>query len=341
LERLHLSPRRIVLVLTVALVAAAAATAVVELGPRMYAAQTTVFVSRVLPASGGVDINTSIADFQTALQLHPVDDEVSKQTGVSSKAIRAGLSVGRLGSSSAVQVSFRSTAATASSSVVTAVVHQALTTLAQQRVDAGNEAVAAARAAATGTLTSLDALNRTLNTNDVTTEYQRHSQNLINLQNQQAVSPSFALIVPIRNEQALVAKLAAAQPRFAELKAASDSAQAALASASQALTDASGRLNAAADPSILTTPVVTVVSRVPELARADGASALAAVCVLLAILVVADGRAARVDVAGTGGPRRDEQADSGGGDGTPPTDGLASDTTPMSTRKSPGAEGAA
>ncbi|HZQ57273.1 MAG TPA: hypothetical protein VFA84_04530 [Acidimicrobiales bacterium] len=297
--RQHLTLGRAALALLAACLAAALASVVVLRGHRQDTAQTTVFVTRVLPNGPNNDINTAIADFETALRLPQVDAQVSKQTGVAAGTVHDGTTVSRLGASSAVRVSYTGSGATAP--VVVAAVHAALVTLAQQQVDAATEATSAAQVAATRAADALTALDQSLNTNDIDTEYARHSDNLVSLENQQAVSPSPGLPALIASERSRVAELAAAEPQYQQLKAAYDSAQGTLATSQQALTDANSRLRAAADTTILTPPTVAPASRVAELARADGAAAAAAAVLVLGLAVVADAvadrRAARAGAA--------------------------------------------
>jgi hypothetical protein len=287
--RAHVTPLRVVIVVLVAVVAAgAAAGAVLAAARTSYTAQTTVFVTRVVPTSANGDDTVAIDDFETALRLHQVDDAVARQAHVSSAAVRNGVTLGRQGASSAVKLSYASTSPAVATAVVTSAGRAALATLAQQQVDSATEAVAVAQASATKALTALTNLNQSLSADDVEADYARHSQNLIDLQNQAAVSPSAGLTAAIQSEQALVSRLAAAIPTYVQLKAASDSAQATLASADSQLTDATGRLSAAQSTTVLTTPTVTKTSRASLLVRVGLGAAAAAALIAIALFALAD-----------------------------------------------------
>jgi hypothetical protein len=227
------------------------------------------------------------------LRLRQVDDRVASDTHVASSAVHDGVTESRLNGGSTVRLSFTDRSGTKAAAVVSAAAHEALATIAQQQLDAGTEAVNAAQASATAALTALSDLNGSVGAEDVEADYGRHSQNLINLQNQEAVTPSSGLAAAIASEQANVAKLAPAIPRYLQLKAASDSAQATLAAADQVLTAANGVVAAAQSPSVLTTPSVGRASRAGLMARVGGAGAVAAVLIVFGLFVAADRRRVR------------------------------------------------
>jgi hypothetical protein len=268
----------------------------------------------VSPTNG--DVDTSIADFETALRLRQVDDTVARQTHVSADAVHSAIAVSRLGASSAVRVSFNAASPSATSAVVVSASHAALTTLAQQQLDAGIEAVNAAQVAASKALASLSQLNQSVQADDVEADYARHSQNLITLQNEAALSPSPGLAAEVAAEQATVAKLATAVPGYLQLKSASDSAQATLATANGALTEASGLLNAAGSPSVLTQPTASRASRIGPMARIGGAAAAVALVIVFLFFVASDSlkrRRARARDAVPGDELSTPSASSGGG----------------------------
>jgi hypothetical protein len=281
--------------------------AVALIGRTRYVAQTTVFVSRVVPPTNG-DVDTSIADFETALRLRQVDDTVAGDTYVSAASVRSGIAVSRLASSSTVRVSFSSGSPSVASAVVVSAAHAALTTLAQQQLDAGIESVNAAQLTAGKALDSLSQLNQSVQADDVEADYARHSQNLITLQNQEAVSPSVGLVAEIASERAVVAKLAGAVPQYLQLKSASDSAQATLATANEVLTGASGLLNAARSPSVLTAPTTSRASRIGTMARLGGAAAAGVLVIVYALFVAADARKGGPRAAAPPAKRSDEVA---------------------------------
>jgi hypothetical protein len=270
-----------------ALVGAASAAVALSRAHTSYRAKSTVFVDRVVSPVNG-DVSVGIADFETALRLRQIADTVSQQTHVAASSITNGLSASRVGNSSTVQVSYHSPSPALASAVVVSAAHAALTTLAQQQVDSAIESVNAAQATATHALTVLSDLNQRFQVDDIEADYARESQNLINLQNQQAVTPSPGLANAIASERALVSNLAAAVPQYVQLKAASDSAQATLATSQQSLTQASGVMSAASSPSILSAPVATKTSKATTVARVAVGGAVAGAVVVLGLFLLWD-----------------------------------------------------
>jgi hypothetical protein len=109
------------------------------------------------------------------------------------------------------------------------------------------------------------------------------------------------------------------EPQYQRLKAASDSAQATLATANQALTDANGRLRAAGDLTILTPAAVTPSDRLPLLAQADAGAAVGAGALVALLFAGGDALARRRDAAVAHAPAAAPatQQAAGNGAGTP------------------------
>ena len=279
-------------------VALAAVGAVTLQRPRQYSAQTTVFVGGVLPATR-VDVDASVTDFETVIRLPQVMAVTAKQTGVPEPTLMHGLTFQRVPSSSAVEVSFRSSTAAKASAAVTVAAHQALRQIAQQQADGANEGVAAAQAAVRSAQSALTAFNRHHGVTDVRVEYQARQRDLSSLEVQLANAPAsqvptLASLVDLRTKELGV--LGAVMPQYQELSTNLAQANATLHGAEQALTQAQGRVSAAGSPTILTSPTITRRSRVDLLARAIVATALAAILLGLALFAVVD----RVAVSGEG-----------------------------------------
>jgi hypothetical protein len=247
----------------------------------------------VLPGSNSGDVDASIADFVTVLGLPIVRDPVSKETGVSTSKLND-VSVSRIQTSSAVNITFSNSNGDLAARVVTAVARQGLRTLAQQQVDAATEAANSARAADDAALKAISDFESQLGVVDLASEYQLRRQDLLNLQAQAATSPSAALTDLVTERSAEVDRLAAALPQFNQLNDRLNETHAAVADASKALTDAQGKLSAADAPSALTTPHTVTPGRVLPAVR-SGLIALFTVLVLgLALALVQSVRQRRV-----------------------------------------------
>jgi hypothetical protein len=254
-----------------------------------------VFIARVLPGSSTGDVDASIADFITVLGLPIVRDPVSTQTGVSSSKLKD-VSVNRIQSSSAVDITYSSTDKDLAARVVSAVARQGLRTLAQQQVDAATDAVNSARAADDATLKAISDFESELGVVDLASEYQLRRQDLLNLQAQEATSPSESLTALVNQRSAEVDRLAAALPQFNQLNDRLSEARAAVASASKSLIDAQGKLSAADSPSALTTPHTVTPGRLLPAVR-SGLVAFVTVLVLgLALALLQSARDRRMGV---------------------------------------------
>jgi hypothetical protein len=260
-----------------------------------YTAHTTVFVTRGLPDVAGGDVNTAVADFETALRLPEVDAAVGDQVHIAASSIRDGITISRVLSSAAIRVSFSSAQRSVASAVVVQASHQALIALAQQ----GSQAAAAALSVAQNTYQDarnrLLAFDRSVGVADVDAEYAAHTANLANLRNALLLSGSPALASVVASETTLVNKLAAAEPEYQTLKAASDSAAGAVASAAQSVADASGILASASSPTILTPPVVGRTSSGARLAQATVLAGVAAAVVVALTIALLEWRGRRRD----------------------------------------------
>jgi hypothetical protein len=244
--------------------------------PVQYKAQSTVFVTRVLP-SDPTTVDSAVDDFQTAIGLAQVRRSVGAQVGVRSGSLGPLPTLSRLGSSSAVQVSYQSSDAARSSHVVTTASRTALMTLAEEQLDGAREAVSAAQPAADGALRAVVSYEQGLGVTDLNGEYQTRQQALLDLENQLAnATPAQVptLNARIVGETAAVNRLGAALPEYQQLLNRLTQARTTLDTASNALVDAQARVAGASAPTTVTTPSVTKMSRVLPVVRAGVIAAL-------------------------------------------------------------------
>jgi hypothetical protein len=284
------APKRVAGVVVLAALAAGVAGALTLRRPQQYSVQTTVFVGRILPASGA-SVDSSIADFETVIGLPEVTTAVAKQTGASRLSIAHGISFQRVGASSAVQVSFHGSNAAKASNVVIAASHQALLTLAQQQVDGATEGVNAAQTATTAAQNAVTALDQRFGVANLQDAYQAQQQDLFNLENQLAsASPgqSASLTTLIAQKTDQLNALGAALPQFQQLNDNLTQATSTLNTASQTLTDAKGKLDAAGSSTIVTSPNVVKQSRSNLLARASAATLVAVILLGVGLLILTD-----------------------------------------------------
>jgi hypothetical protein len=296
-ERWH---QRLVVLAVLVLVSVAVAGALTLHQPGQYAAQTTVFVGRVLPATSA-DVDASVTDFETVIRLPEVVTAVAQQTGVAPDRIARGLSFQRLGSSSAVQVTYHSASAATAAAVAVAASHQVVLTLARQQVDGATDGVTAAQGAVQLAQAALTALDQRQGVTDIQVEYQARQQDLSTLENQLgSAAPGqvalLGLLITLRTQQ--LGALGAALPQYQQLSANVTQATATLQAAEQALTQDQGKADAAGSPTILTPANLTKQSRGKLLARAFVATTVAAVLLVIALFLMVD----RVGARRTSGP---------------------------------------
>jgi hypothetical protein len=285
--------RQGVVVVGALIIGAASGFAVALTRSSSVTARTTVFVTRGLPDVAGGDVNTAVADFQTALHLPEVDAAVGRQVHLPASAIHHGIGFSRVLTSSAVRVSFSNAQESVASAVVVSASHQALLVLARPASESATAALSAAQKSYQDALDRLSALDRSLRVGDVANEYAVRSANLANLRNAALSSGSPALAAVVASESALVNRLAAAVPQYQALKAASDSAAVAVASAARSVVNTSGILASVNSSSILTTPVLGPTSRALRLARAAALWGLTAALVVALIIGLLDLRLRR------------------------------------------------
>ena len=295
LDRFGIARRTVGVVVLVAAVAFVVAAGRSFTQPQQHDVNTTVFVARVLPGTSTGDVDASIADFVTVLGLPIVRDPVSAQTGVSTAKLKD-VSVNRIQTSSAVDISFSSSDGDLAARVVTAVARQGLRTLAQQQVDAATEAANSARAADNAALTAISDFESQLGVVELASEYQLRRQDLLNLQAQAATAPSAGLTTLLSQRSAEVDRLAAALPQFNQLSDRLTEARTAVANASKALTDAQGKLSAADSPSALTTPHTVTPGRLLPAIRSGLVAFFTVVVLGLALALAQSVRQRRVGV---------------------------------------------
>jgi hypothetical protein len=295
LDRFGVARRTVGIVVLVALAAFLLSATRSVIQGQQHEVNTTVFIARVLPGSSTGDVDASIADFVTVLGLPIVRDPVSTETGVSTSRLED-VSVKRIQSSSAVNITFASSDQDQAARVVTAMARQGLRTLAQQQVGAATEAVNSARAADDAALKAISDFESQLGVVDLASEYQLRRQDLLNLQAQAATSPSASLTQLVTQRSAEVDRLAAALPQFNQLDDRLSEARAAVAAASKSLIDAQGKLSGADSPSALTTPHTVDPGRLLPAVR-SGLAAFATVLVLgLALALLQSARQRRMGV---------------------------------------------
>ena len=290
MNALHLNTRRLTVLLVLAGVVALAAGATAYLRPVRYTAHTTVFVARVLPS--GTNIDSSVADFETAMRLPEVEDAVAKQTGVSVADLRNSLKFSRIGAGTSVDVSYSSTSQAQASNVATGAAHQSLQFLAAQQVNAASDEVAGAQKAADSAGADLAALNKKYAVTDTNAEYQSLQQDLLNLDSQLASTADPTRLVAI---QALIAQktaqltvLAGALPQWQELDNRLLQAQSTLNVQQATVTDAQSKLAASTSPSILTTADVVRQGRIVPVLRLAIGSGVVLLILGTALFVAVD-----------------------------------------------------
>lgn len=293
LDRVGVRSRTVGIVALVATVALVASAGRSLLQSQQHEVNTTVFVARVLPGTSTGDVDASIADFITVLGLPIVRDPVSAQTGVSTAKLGS-VSVNRIQTSSAVDITFSSSNGDLAARVVTAVARQGLRTLAQQQVDAATEAANSARAADNAALTAISDFESQLGVVELASEYQLRRQDLLNLQAQAATAPSAGLTTLLSQRSAEVDRLAAALPQFNQLSDRLTEARSAVANASKALTDAQGKLSAADSPSALTTPHTVTPGRLLPAIRSGLVAFVTVVALGLALALLQSARQRRM-----------------------------------------------
>ena len=136
IDFLNLTVRRVVSLVVLGLLVALPTTAILLRGPTDYRGTVTVRLSALLPDGGAFYLWERLTqDFQTALQLPQVADEVSRQTGVDPDVVRAGLTTVLPQNGDVVTVTFRGPDATRSLAVTRAASTEALKVLTIQAVD--------------------------------------------------------------------------------------------------------------------------------------------------------------------------------------------------------------
>lgn len=191
---LRLTPRRISMLLTAALVAALVAGIVsVQRGAKSRA-EAVVFTSQVFSESvDGSSLGRRVADLETALKLPSVLDEVSSATGVPATDLRSDISFEKESDAASVRVSYTHEDADVAEDVVDAVVSEGLGLLLAQDREAAERAEARASADLAEAVERLETFQAATGSADVVGEVERRSNDILTLRNQIAAGGGAAL----------------------------------------------------------------------------------------------------------------------------------------------------
>jgi len=136
IDFLNLTVRRVASLVALGLLVALPTTAILLRSPTNYRGTVTVRLSALLPEGGAFYLWDRLTqDFQTALELPEVADEVGRQTGVAPSVVRARLTTVLPSSGDVVTVSFTGPDATSSLAVARIASAEALDVMTVQGAD--------------------------------------------------------------------------------------------------------------------------------------------------------------------------------------------------------------
>jgi hypothetical protein len=243
------------------LAAAIATTLLVVLSPAQYTATATVSAPALVGGAPGNQYNGSqavnqfVSAFQSTAQGPTVRQTVSDSTHVATGKISAGLTVGQVGASSAMSLTYQSTNRKEIVPVLTAVVQQTMSTMFGSQVTLAQDQITAAKADVASANAAIVAWEQKNNLVDPDQIYQSRIDQIQSLQSQQASlqangkpTGSAAISAEISSLKAGLVKFAPLLSEYHGLTAASDAAQASLTNAQGNLATARTQLGAA-DPS--------------------------------------------------------------------------------------------
>lgn len=312
-DYLRIARRRIWVLVGIPLAAALAATVLVILSPHTYTATATVAAPALVGGSpgnqytGSQAVNQFVSAFQSTAQGPQVRQAVSAQTGIPTGRISSGLTVGQVGASSAMSLTYTSDKRAEVIPLLTAVTKETLKELFQSQVDLANTQIADAQAdisKANAAILAWEQKNKLINPPQA---YQAALDRLGSLQQQQALqiangkpSGSAALASQIAAVESQITRFGPLLADFDVLAATRDSATAGLTSAQQNLLTARAQLDAANPAKVAYVSGDHEVSQgsviLTKVLPITGAALFAAVA-LIAILELLSG--ARMTAAGT------------------------------------------
>lgn len=139
---LHITAKRVFLLIVAAEIAAAATGAIIYLRPVEYRVSGTVYINQVFDqGTPAYSVSPFADDFNTSLTLPAVVAAASKATGESPGAIAANLSSASIGTTNNVEVSYKSPSRVASKRVVSIASHATLELLAKNELDRSQHAL--------------------------------------------------------------------------------------------------------------------------------------------------------------------------------------------------------
>jgi hypothetical protein len=287
---LKLTPKRVAVVLVVALLAAIASVAFQSRQNDRYAGRATVFVASVFGGST-FEVEPYIQNFVTNMQLDPILNQTAESTGVPFRELENGLRAVRPPNSSAVEVTFTGDSAVEARSVVTTASAAALFRITQEEAENAAARLAEANRDFDNAVARLSEFQTVNQVNDVNIQMQQKQEELDDARTEQANAASEVLRRTyderIEVLQGEITQLGGLVNEFTRLQLNVESARSSLGEANTAQNIAQVRVTAAQSPQTIVPSQETVVSKIPTMVR-SGLAAVVAVFVLgmLALFVL-------------------------------------------------------
>jgi hypothetical protein len=290
---LHLSIRRIIALAVLVVLVAVPTAAILLRGPTEYKATANVRMGQFVPPRSASGVTAAAeSDFQAALQVPQLQNDLAARAGVPSKRIKDGLGVVIPPQGTTVQVTFTDTNQQRAASIVQQASSAGLSFLARQQVDAATGAVAAADRGVAQALAKLQAFDSTAGAPGASDQLAALAQQALVLEDRErtASSPAelFSVASTLAETKAQMSRLTPLNQAEQPLSVAFNAALAGADAATAQYTAASARLASASSGSAVTLNSVNAVGKLRRTLVYGFGAGLAAALVAVAALAVVE-----------------------------------------------------
>jgi preprotein translocase subunit SecG len=296
-DYLDILKRRKNILIAVPAVAALLVVGLIVVKPKQYQATATVAAPALVGGassnqySGANGPKSFVANFTAAVTAPPIVDQVSRETGVSKNSVKSGLSANEIGTSSLMQVTYKTPKHTKAFNVAQAAAADTIGFLFKTQVQLAQQPVDGAKQALANVEGQIADLSKTTGLVVPDKDYEVRAQAVASLQSAQAQAlangqgPTAArLQTQIDQKKTELAAIAPQVQQYTALQTQKDAAVTQLNQAQLALQQAQGQLQAADPKQVVTVGKVHSVSVIGDVLQKGAVSVFAGLFLALGII---------------------------------------------------------
>ena len=298
-DYLEIAKRRLPILIVVPVVALVLVAGATLIKPTQYQATATVAAPALVGGvnanqySGANGLKSFVANFGAAITSPPIIDKVNAETGVSKSTLHSGLSASEVGSSSLMEVHYRTGNRRTAGTVAQSAASETIRFLFNTQVTLAQQPVTAAQKSLDSTDADIAALTTKTGLVEPDQDYQVQSQAIANLESSQAqaeangqLSTAERLQAVISQRQTALAQMAPVVQQYQTMVDKKNQAVTTLNQAQQALNQAKAQYEAADPSRVVTLGRTGKVSVLGPLAQQEAAALAGAVLLAVGIVVL-------------------------------------------------------